>query len=77
MLPPVTRPGGEGTSPITASALMLLPLPDSPTMPRVCPRPRAKPSPSTATASAPPMSKLTCNSLTSRMVSVITSSAWG
>ena len=77
MLPPETEPGGEGISPMTASAAMLLPLPDSPTMPRVSPPRREKPSLSTATAGSPPMSKLTSRPLTSRMVSVIASSAWG
>ena len=46
--PLLTFPGGLGTSPITASEVTDLPEPDSPTMPRVCPRRSAKDTSSTA-----------------------------
>ena len=35
--PPAIRPGGMGTSPMIERAIMLLPHPDSPMMPTVCP----------------------------------------
>ena len=46
MAPPAIRPGGIGTSRMMASAVMLLPQPDSPTMPSVRPAARSKLRPS-------------------------------
>jgi hypothetical protein len=44
----LTRPGGEGTSPISDSEVTLLPQPDSPTRPTERARPTSKLMPSTA-----------------------------
>src|SRR5262249_39692594 len=46
--PPAMRPGGSGTSRKMASAVAVLPQPDSPTRPTVCPRGTSNETPSTA-----------------------------
>src|SRR3984957_9083140 len=59
MLPAATRPAGSGTKPITASAVMLLPQPDSPTSARVWPRSIERSMPSTASTVPPSVANST------------------
>src|SRR5262245_24054203 len=53
----LTRPGGEGTSPMTDREVTLFPQPDSPTRPTVLPRSTVKLTPSTARNSPRPVWK--------------------
>src|SRR3954471_10432127 len=65
--PPAMRPGGCGTRPMIASAVTLLPQPDSPTSPSVGPASseRLTPSPARSSVAGPSSAKWTLRSLTS------------
>ncbi len=64
--PPAMRPGGCGIRPMMESAVMLLPQPNSPTMPRVRPGATEKLTPSTARSSPPSTPKYVRRSFTSK-----------
>src|SRR5688572_18515761 len=69
--PATMRPGGCGTRPMIESAVTLLPQPDSPTMPRVRPRPRLRSTPSTARTSPRSEAKCVRSPRTSRRLLVL------
>ena len=66
--PPITRPGGSGTSRITDSAVTLLPQPDSPTIASVSPRRTVNETSSTARNSPEFVKNTVCRFFTSRTV---------
>jgi hypothetical protein len=57
--PAATRAGGFGSRPMIESAVTLLPLPDSPTMPSTSPSATSNPMSSTAGSSPRPLPKTT------------------
>src|ERR1700723_2973632 len=74
MLPPRMRAGGRGSSPMIARAVTLLPLPDSPTMPRISPFSRVKETFSMAVTSPLPVRNAVVRSRTSSRL--IVAPAW-
>ena len=66
MEPPAMRPGGEGTSPMTASAVIDLPHPDSPTRPSV---PRASSSNESRSSTGTVPSRVSNSTVRSRTLS--------
>ncbi len=71
--PPAIRPG-RSISPITADPVTDLPAPDSPTTPRISPRPMLNETRSMAVSGPRRVSKATVRSRTERTVSLIAAS---
>src|SRR6266700_5112375 len=71
--PEVTRPFALGTRPMSESAVMLLPQPDSPTSASVSFRPSVNPTPRTAGYQVPPMRNSVVRSSTTRAGSALRS----